>query len=108
GVLDKPGTASIRLPPDELRSWAWCSEEQISERMSALLARRVIAALRAKAECVTFDLDNGFHVLLRRSTTRRPDPRARRVVACARCPAVAVGADSVGADYRYWCDRLGQ
>lgn len=63
GVLDKPGTASIRLPPDELRSWAWCSEEQISERMSALLARRVIAALRAKAECVTFDLENGFHML---------------------------------------------
>lgn len=63
GLLDEHGTARIHLPPDELRSWAWCTEEQIGERMSDLLARRVIAALRARAEGTTFDLENGFHVL---------------------------------------------
>lgn len=63
GTLDELGTAGIRLPPEELRGWAWCTEEQIGERMSELLARRVIAALRARAEGTTFDLENGFHVL---------------------------------------------
>jgi 8-oxo-dGTP pyrophosphatase MutT (NUDIX family) len=61
-LLDEQDTAGIRLPPDELRSWAWCTEEQIGERMSELLARRVIAALRAKAEGTMFDLENGFYV----------------------------------------------
>ncbi|WKU05597.1 hypothetical protein [Micromonospora sp. HUAS LYJ1] len=45
---------------DELRSWAWCTEEQIRERVSELLARRIAAALRARAEGATFDLGNGF------------------------------------------------
>ncbi|WP_328522884.1 hypothetical protein [Kribbella sp. NBC_00359] len=57
------GTADIQLPPDELASWAWCDQEQVEQRMSPLLARRVIAALRARAEGTVFDLENGFHVL---------------------------------------------
>ncbi|WFE66008.1 hypothetical protein [Micromonospora sp. WMMD714] len=52
--------AHLHLPPDELCSWAWCAEGQIRERMSELLARRVVAALRAKAEGTMFDLENGF------------------------------------------------
>ncbi|MBO4161989.1 NUDIX hydrolase [Micromonospora sp. MMS20-R2-23] len=60
GTLDEVGTADILLPPDELRSWAWCTEEQIRERMPELLARRVVAALRAKAEGTMLDLENGF------------------------------------------------
>ncbi|MEU7614842.1 hypothetical protein AB0M91_02625 [Micromonospora rifamycinica] len=55
GTLDEVGTADIPLPPDELRRWAWCTEEQIRERTSELLARRVVAALRAKAEGTVFD-----------------------------------------------------
>ncbi|MFF3868033.1 NUDIX domain-containing protein [Micromonospora sp. NPDC001898] len=61
GALDELGTADIQLPPDELRSWAWCDQELIRDRMSELLARRVIAALCAKAEGTMFDLENGFH-----------------------------------------------
>lgn len=63
GILDEQGTADIQVPPDELASWAWCDQEQIEQRMSPLLARRVVAALRAKAEGTMFDLENGFHVL---------------------------------------------
>ncbi|MFI6132791.1 NUDIX domain-containing protein [Micromonospora sp. NPDC051141] len=62
GVLDEVGTADIHLPPDELRSWAWCGQEDIKHRMSELLARRVLAALRAKDEGTTFDLEDGFSV----------------------------------------------
>lgn len=63
GLIDGQSTAGIHIPPDELASWAWCDQEQIEQRMSPLLARRVIAALRAKAEGIVFDLENGFHVL---------------------------------------------
>jgi ADP-ribose pyrophosphatase YjhB (NUDIX family) len=63
GALDEQDTADIRLPPDELGSWAWCTEQQIGERTSELLARRVITALRAEAEGTMFDLENGFCVL---------------------------------------------
>ncbi|TCO24879.1 ADP-ribose pyrophosphatase YjhB (NUDIX family) [Kribbella steppae] len=63
GTLDEQGTADIHLPPDELSRWAWCDREQIEQRMSSLLARRVTAALRAKVEGKVFDLENGFQVL---------------------------------------------
>lgn len=62
GTLDEQTTAGFHLPPEELRSWAWCSQEQIGERTSELLTRRVTAALRAKAEGTMFDLENGFDV----------------------------------------------
>jgi 8-oxo-dGTP diphosphatase len=63
GTLDELSTADIQLPPDELSRWEWCDETQIEQRMSQLLARRVIAALRAKAEGTPFDLENGFYRL---------------------------------------------
>ncbi len=61
GWLDKHITSGFRLPTQELRSWAWCTPEQIAERASELLARRVAAALRARAEEAMFDLEDGFH-----------------------------------------------
>lgn len=62
GTLSAADTADIHLPPEELRSWAWCTHTEIAGRMSELLARRVTAALRAKAENIMFELENGFHV----------------------------------------------
>ncbi|MFI7211635.1 NUDIX domain-containing protein [Micromonospora maritima] len=62
GVLNEVDTADIHLPPEELRSWAWCGQGDIKERMSELLARRVMAALRAKTEGATLDLEIGFSV----------------------------------------------
>jgi 8-oxo-dGTP diphosphatase len=63
GMLSKRDTADIQLPPEELRSWAWCTEAEISQRMSQLLARRVVAALRAKTQGILFELENGFYLL---------------------------------------------
>jgi hypothetical protein len=62
GVLTPTQTEQIRLPADELRSWAWCTEQEASERLSELLARRVGAAVRARAEGTMAYLENGFFV----------------------------------------------
>ncbi|MEV4346980.1 NUDIX hydrolase [Actinoplanes sp. NPDC049596] len=63
GVLTPEQTAQITLPADELRSWAWCTEQQATERLSDLLARRIIAAIRARAENTAVYLQNGFFVV---------------------------------------------
>lgn len=62
GVLTPAQTEQIRLPADELRSWAWCTEQQAGERLSELLARRISAAVRARAEGTVAYLENGFFV----------------------------------------------
>lgn len=62
GVLTSEQTAQIRLPAEELRSWAWCSEQEAGQRLSELLARRIVAAVRARAENKAVYLENGFCV----------------------------------------------
>ena len=62
GVLTSDQTARIRLPAEELRSWAWCTEQEATERLSGLLARRIVAAVRARAEGTVVYLENGFFV----------------------------------------------
>lgn len=62
GVLTSEQTAQIHLPADELRSWAWCTEQEATERLSELLARRIAAAVRARAEGTVVYLENGFFV----------------------------------------------
>ncbi len=59
GVLDPVREIEIHLPPDELRSWAWCTSAEADGRLSPLLARRVAAATRALHEGVTVYLENG-------------------------------------------------
>jgi 8-oxo-dGTP diphosphatase len=49
GVLTSERTARITLPADELRGWAWCTDQEAGERLSELLSRRVRAAVRARA-----------------------------------------------------------
>jgi hypothetical protein len=44
-VLDQARTARIPLPPEELRSWAWRTPAEASQRLSELLARRVVPTL---------------------------------------------------------------
>ncbi|MEV6638242.1 hypothetical protein AB0M54_46735 [Actinoplanes sp. NPDC051470] len=44
-VLAASQNEQIRLPADELRSWAWCTEQEADERLSQPLARRISAAL---------------------------------------------------------------
>ncbi len=62
GPLGAEETARIQLPADELRSWAWCSPEEAAARLTEPLARRVAAAVRARAEGTSFYLENGFPV----------------------------------------------
>jgi 8-oxo-dGTP pyrophosphatase MutT (NUDIX family) len=63
GVLTRSQAEQIRLPADELRGWAWCTEREAGERLSALLARRIAAAVRARAEATVVYLENGFFVV---------------------------------------------
>lgn len=63
GVLTPPQIEHIRLPADELRSWAWCTEQEAGERLSELLARRITAAVRARADGTVVYLENGFFVV---------------------------------------------
>ena len=62
GVLTAADTAQIKLPAEELRSWAWCTPQEAAERLSELLARRISAAIRARAEDTAVYLENGFFV----------------------------------------------
>ncbi len=62
GLLTPAQTELIRLPAEELRSWAWCTEPEAGERLSGLLARRVAEARRARADGITVYLENGSFV----------------------------------------------
>lgn len=61
GMLLPADTRTIRLPAEELRSWAWCDQQQAHQRLSPLLARRLTAALQARADGTTAYLENGYH-----------------------------------------------
>jgi 8-oxo-dGTP diphosphatase len=63
GVLTPEQTAQIQLPAEELRSWAWCTEQEAGERLSELLARRINAAVQARAEATMVYLENGFSIV---------------------------------------------
>ncbi len=62
GTLSREQTEQIHLPAEELRSWAWCTESEASDRLSELLARRITAATRARADGTALYLENGFLV----------------------------------------------
>ncbi|GAA1607371.1 hypothetical protein GCM10009828_038460 [Actinoplanes couchii] len=57
GVLSS--TDRITLPADELRSWAWCTPAEAAQRLIPLLARRVAAAVRARADGASYYLEDG-------------------------------------------------
>jgi 8-oxo-dGTP diphosphatase len=61
-VFDGGGGAPgpIRLPPSELRSWAWSTPEEAGRRLLPLLARRAAAALVALAAGTTAYLEDGY------------------------------------------------
>jgi 8-oxo-dGTP diphosphatase len=60
GVLTTEQQAAIRLPADELRSWAWCTQDDARQRLQPLLARRITAAIHASAEQSSVYLENGY------------------------------------------------
>ena len=55
---DYPATS----PAEELRGWAWCTGAQAAGRLSGLLARRMAAAVRARADGTAPYLEDGYPV----------------------------------------------
>lgn len=62
GGLTDEQAAAIQLADGELRSWAWCTVDQMHERMRPLVARRIEAALGAIADGGVVELENGYPV----------------------------------------------
>lgn len=60
GLLTAERATAIVLQAEELRSWAWCDEADVVARMPGILARRVMAARRARTEEVSVYLEDGF------------------------------------------------
>jgi 8-oxo-dGTP diphosphatase len=58
GVIDDPGP--IRLPADELSAWEFVEPERLGDYLTALLARRAVAALAARAAGSTVYLEDGW------------------------------------------------
>lgn len=59
GHLTPEQTSAIRLPGEELHSWAWSDPPQAQQRLSGLLARRIAVALDARTSGMTAYLENG-------------------------------------------------
>lgn len=62
GTLSADQPAAIVLPPDELASWAFVAQEEVALRTAPWLARRIAAALAARAAGVTRYLESGVPV----------------------------------------------
>jgi 8-oxo-dGTP pyrophosphatase MutT (NUDIX family) len=59
GRLTGEQTASIRVPPAELRGWAWSAPAEVDRRLPGRLARRVAAARAAVDGGGTVYLEGG-------------------------------------------------
>jgi 8-oxo-dGTP diphosphatase len=59
GLLAAQEAAAIRVPPEELRGFAFCTGEEAAQRLSPLLARRVAACVAARSAGQTVYLENG-------------------------------------------------
>jgi DNA-binding transcriptional MerR regulator/ADP-ribose pyrophosphatase YjhB (NUDIX family) len=58
-TLSSHQSAAITLPQAELRSWAWCTDDELQDRLPPHMLRRTRAALQARAEGTTLYLENG-------------------------------------------------
>lgn len=61
-TLSPEQSAAITLPPTELRSWAWSTDDELQDRLPAHMLRRTRAALQARAEGETLYLESGSPV----------------------------------------------
>lgn len=59
GVLGPEETSAISFSDGEIRSWRWCSTAAAEELLRPLLARRVLAAMKARLDDTTAYLDFG-------------------------------------------------
>lgn len=59
GILSHDQIAAISVPGDELRGWRFCTLAEAANRLSPLLARRLAAAVSARASRTIAYLENG-------------------------------------------------
>lgn len=59
GVLSSDQSAAIVLPQAELRSWAWCTDDELEHRLPEHMLRRTRKALQARTDNTNFYLENG-------------------------------------------------
>jgi DNA-binding transcriptional MerR regulator/ADP-ribose pyrophosphatase YjhB (NUDIX family) len=59
GTLSDEQSGAVILPPSELEDWAWCTEDELAERLPAHMLRRTQAAIQARVEGSTDYLENG-------------------------------------------------
>jgi 8-oxo-dGTP diphosphatase len=59
GMLRPDVAATIMLPPDELRSWAWSTPDEEVERLSPVLARRTGASRQPRSTGESVYRENG-------------------------------------------------
>lgn len=62
GVLTAEEIGSIRLPAKELQAYSFCPVDDLDERLPARYARRIRAAIEARAAGTVAYLENGFPV----------------------------------------------
>jgi ADP-ribose pyrophosphatase YjhB (NUDIX family) len=62
GVLDAPTVATIRVPSQELRGYAFCDADQAAARLPPLLVRRVTECLAARESGAVAYLEDGCPV----------------------------------------------
>lgn len=62
GLLEEEQLEAIELAPEELTSWAFLPPEELFVMMEPRLARRVLAALEARAAGATAYLEHGVPV----------------------------------------------
>jgi DNA-binding transcriptional MerR regulator/ADP-ribose pyrophosphatase YjhB (NUDIX family) len=59
-TLSPDQSAAITLPPADLRSWAWCTDDELRDRLPPHMFRRTRAALQARADGTTLYLEEGY------------------------------------------------
>ena len=59
GTLSAAQSDAVVLPPEELQDWAWCTEDELAERLPAHMLRRTQAAIQARTDRSTGYLENG-------------------------------------------------
>jgi 8-oxo-dGTP diphosphatase len=59
GVLLPEDIERITVPPEELRGWRFCTEQEAKERLPPLLARRVAASVIARSTGQVAYLEDG-------------------------------------------------
>lgn len=62
GVLSDDDISSIRLPPDELHRFEFCTPAEARERLPAHLWRRIALAIQARASGSAVYLENGYQL----------------------------------------------